>query len=211
MESRYSTEKEKTLKAPTWDLESIFPGGSNSSKYTSFRESIRNDMKRSVVKFSHLPQKLNDSNRPKWIDYIVKLQELMARIVEADDFVHCLVSQNVADEKAIQIYGEIDIFRSEFQKLLVSLEAFAKKQSNKEWGKLVASKRLGDAAFFLNELREIAKIKMAPEFESFAADLAVNGYHAWNRLYDKIYGDMRIDFHENGETKKLSPMLPQWL
>ncbi len=195
---------EDSAKVPTWDLESIFPGGSDSEKYKSFREEIKKDLKGFSDKLNRLPQKLDDSSRAKWADLIVKLQGLMERLIEGAAYVHCLVSQNVNDEKAHQIYGEMDVYRSEAQKLMVLVEAFAKKQGNKEWQKFVSTKKLQEISFFLNELRDIAKLKMAPEFEAFATDLAVNGYHAWNRLYDKMYGDLRADFKENGDTKQLS-------
>jgi pepF/M3 family oligoendopeptidase len=199
-----SSENKDLSKAPTWDLESVYPGGSGSKELAIFLENIKKDLKSYTNKINKLPQKLNDSNRAKWADYLIKLQEFLGRLSQVASFVHCLVSQNVNDEKAHQIYGEVDVYRSEFQKLIVLLEAFAKKQSNKEWDKLGVSNKIGDSAFFLAELRDIAKLKMAPEFEAFATELAVNGYHSWNRLYDKMYGDLRGDFTENGETKQLS-------
>ncbi|SYZ72081.1 Oligoendopeptidase, pepF/M3 family [Candidatus Zixiibacteriota bacterium] len=191
-------------KAPTWDLESIFPGGSSSKEYAAFRDKIKKDLKSLTAKFAKLPPKLNTASRGKWADYIVAMQEFVSRLVEASAFSHCLVSQNVNDEKGHQIVGEIDVIRSEYEKLTVLLEAFAKKQSDKEWEKLVTSPKLNEVKFYLNEMRDIAKLKMAPEFEAFATDLAVNGYHAWNRLYDKMYGDLRGDFTEDGATKQLS-------
>ena len=191
-------------KAPTWDLESIFPGGSSSKEYSLFREKIKKDMKALAAKFSKMPPKLTATSRDKWVNYIASAQELLSRLIEASAYAHCLISQNVSDEKGHQIVGEIDVYRSEFEKLMVSLEAFAKNQTDKEWKKLVSSPKLEEVKFYLNEMREIAKLKMAPEFEAFATDLAVNGYHAWNRLYDKMYGDLRADFTENGTTKPLS-------
>jgi oligoendopeptidase F len=191
-------------KAPTWDLDSIFPGGSESSEYAGFRENIRSDLKKLKEEFGRLPRELNDSSRKAWIGYIEKLQELAQRVHHATAFVGCLVSQNVDDSKAHQIHGETDVFKSEFEKLMVSFEAFAKNQADESWKKLVTSDRLREVQFFLNEMRDIAKMKMAPEFEYLAAELAVNGYHAWNRLYDKIYGDLRVKFIEDGKTAELS-------
>jgi pepF/M3 family oligoendopeptidase len=45
---------------------------------------------------------------------------------------------------------------------------------------------------------------MPEEFESFAIDLAVSGYHAWNRLYDKMAGDLKVDFEEGGKASRIS-------
>ncbi|UCD94284.1 MAG: M3 family oligoendopeptidase [Candidatus Zixiibacteriota bacterium] len=191
-------------KAPTWDLDSIFPGGSESSEYAEFKENIRSDLKKLLEVSEGLPRRLDDSSRQVWIEYIEKLQDLVQRIHHASAFVGCLVSQNVDDNKAHQLQGETDVLRSELEKLMVSLEAFAKNQPDEQWKKLVTSDRLKEIRFFLDEVRDVARLKMAPEFEYLAAELAVSGYHAWNRLYDKIYGDLRVKFTEDGKTTQLS-------
>jgi len=191
-------------KSPKWDLDSVFPGGSNSSEYAEFRKNIKIDLKSAVEDFKTLPEKLDDAGRPVWIDYINKLQKLSDHLSQAHAFVECLVSADVNDTKARQIFGEIDVFNSEFAKVEVLLESFAKKQPDDEWQKLVTGDELKDCRFYLDEMRRIANMKMEPEFEALAAELAVNGYHAWNRLYDKMYGDLRVEFTENGKTETLS-------
>jgi len=198
------TKKTKNPPAPRWDLESIFPGGSNSTEFADFRKAIKKDIKIIKDRYFKLPQKLNDASRESWVDFIIDLQGLMNRIHHGLSFSHCLVSQNVADTKGHQIVGEMDVFESEFQKLMVLFEAFSKKQSDTEWKKLVENEKLKPVAFFLNETRVIARKKMDPELEALATDLSVNGYHAWSRLYDKMYGDLTSDFTEHGETEKLS-------
>nr|MBN2277740.1 M3 family oligoendopeptidase [candidate division Zixibacteria bacterium] len=193
-----------TAKTPTWDLDSIFPGGSTSTQYAAFREDIRKRLKATVDDFHRLPRKLDDSNLDAWTEFIIKLQDLFTRINHASAFAECLVSQNVDDNKAHQIQGEIDVFESELQKIFVLFESFAENQSDTAWEKLVTGKELVETRFFLDEMRRTARLKMEPQFEALATDLAVNGYHAWNRLYGKIYGDLRVDFKENGKTVRLS-------
>ncbi len=190
--------------APKWDLESIFPGGSQSKEFEAFRQEIKNDIPKIKENFAKLPTELDDSNLESWVDFILKIQVFLDRINHGNSFAHCLVSQNVKDTKGHQIVGEMDVYASEYEKLMVSFEAFAKNQKDSEWKKLVEHEKLKNVAFYLNETREFARKKMDPQLESFATDMAVNGYHAWNRLYDKMYGDLTSDFTENGETKKLS-------
>ncbi|MFH2035433.1 MAG: M3 family oligoendopeptidase [Candidatus Zixiibacteriota bacterium] len=192
------------ISAPKWDLDSVFPGGSESKKYADFRAKIKADLEKLKSNIEKLPEKLNDSSRKDWIKYILKLQDFFTRLITAHAFIGCLVSANTDDEKAQQIQGEIDVFEAEYEKINVFLEAFAKNQSEAEWKKLVGSDELKEIQFYLNELRRTAKLKMKPEFEALAADLAVNGYHAWNRLYDKMYGNLRVQFKERGQTTELS-------
>ncbi len=197
-------EKTKIPPAPRWDLDSIFPGGSDSKQFTDFRLTLQKDIAALKAKFPELPRNLNDSSRDLWVDFILKIQDILKRVFHGKSFAHCLVSQNVSDTKGHQIEGEMDVYESEYDKMMVSLEAFSKAQPDDEWKKLVDDNRLRPAAFYLGEMRKLARKKMNPELESLATDLAVNGYHAWNRLYDKMYGDLTSDFVENGQTIKLS-------
>jgi len=191
-------------KAPTWDLESVFPGGSDSDEFAEFRKELKQDLKAATGEIKTLPSELNEKTRSQWIDFIMKLQDLLRRLEHSAAFSECLICQNVKDEKAQSIQAEIDVLISEYKKLMVLFEAFAKKQKDGEWSAFTASDELAGIKFYLNETRDIAKKKMAPEFEALAADLAVNGYHAWNRLYDKIYGDLTVELEEKGQTRKLS-------
>jgi oligoendopeptidase F len=198
------TESKKLPPAPRWDLESIFSGGSESKDFEQFRKEIRKDLIEYTKRIELLPDGLDGAGREGWTSFVVDLQTLLARVRQAMSFVHCLISQDVNDEKAHQINGETDVFGSEFEKLMVSFEAFAKKQDDSQWREFINGEKLKEVSFALNEIRDIALKKMAPEFEAFATELAVNGYHAWNRLYDKMYGDLAADFEEDGEIKKLS-------
>ena len=198
------TQKKKIPPAPRWNLETIFRGGSDSKEFADFRKKIKDNLNSIKSEFANLPKTLDDSDRAEWIGLIVKLQDIIEHISEGLSFAHCLVSQNVKDEKAHQLEAEMDVYNSEFEKLMVELEAFSKNQSDEEWEKLLESEQLKDSAYFLNETRRIAREKMEPEIEAFATEMAVNGYHAWNRLYDKMYGDLSEEFTEDGETKRLS-------
>jgi oligoendopeptidase F len=190
--------------APTWDLDTIFSGETESKEYAKFRADVRDDLKKYEDEIKSLPGKLDNSNLAKWSEFINRLQALTGRIYDAESFAHCLISRDVKDEKAGQIVGEIDVYNAALKRIMVLLEAFAKEQEDSMWQKLVNSGELKEGSYFLDELRRMAKIKMAPEYETLAAELAVNGYHAWNRLYDKIYGELSAEFKENGNVSNLS-------
>ena len=85
-----------------------------------------------------------------------------------------------------------------------TLESFSTKQSSKEWQKLVAKKGVAEIGFYLDEMREKARMKMPEPLEKLALELSVNGYHAWNRIYDKMAGDLRVALQDDGEQKEIS-------
>ena len=100
--------------------------------------------------------------------------------------------------------AECDLYESRWRKLRASLEARSLKQSDQQWQMLLDEPRLSGITFYLTELKKIAASKMPLELESLALELGVNGYDAWNRLYYKMAGDLKVAFEEDGGTKLLS-------
>ena len=199
-----SATPQKIPPAPQWDLDSIFPGGSGSKEFQTHREKTKADLDTAKTMLKGLPEKITGDSIPAWTDFILTLQNLDENIDLVRAFSNCLTSQNVDDAEAQAIEAKGDLYHSQWQKLRTELEACSLKQSDEQWAMLLSEPRLKEITFYLNELRVIARSKMAPELESLALDLAVSGYHAWNRLYDKMAGDIKVDFTQDGKTEKVS-------
>jgi oligoendopeptidase F len=191
-------------KAPNWEIDSIFPGGSKSAKFAEFRKEIAKDLEKVTKALDKLPKKLNDASRTKWANWIIALQDIYEKLHLAGAFCSILTSQNVNDDEAMKIDAEVDEMYSKWGILKASLESFSVKQSNTEWQKLLKKPNITEIVFFLNEMRDKARMKMPEELEKLGIELAVNGYHSWNRLYDKMAGDLRVTLDENGEKKIIS-------
>jgi len=198
------TSDKDTSKAPTWDIESIFPGGSKSVEFAKFRAKIAVDLKKAEAELEKLPKKLDKKSTPFWAKWISKLQKIYEDLHLAGAFSGCLTSQNVNDETAMNIESEIDEQYSKWSILKASLESFSVKQPNKDWNKLLEDKALSKVIFYLNEMRDRAKMKMPEALEKLALELAVNGFHSWNRIYDKMAGDLRVSLDQDGQSKEIS-------
>lgn len=192
------------MTAPRWELESIFPGGSGSVEFVDFRKNIKTDLDQAEKSLQQLVGRTDRSSYVPWGKAVLELQDLYRRIAHASSFAGCLVSQNVDDAEAYRIDAEIDTYSARWQSLLTTFEEFAIKLADSEWHDFITAAGLGEIGYFLGKLRERAKSKMPPEFERLVLDLAVDGYHAWNRLYDKMAGDLRVDFTDDSETKRIS-------
>ena len=204
MTSMMTTTLTKIPPAPTWDLDSIFPGGSRSEPFKQFREKLRADLESAATSIGTLPVKLDGQSGPAWQKFILTLQDLLERIELVKGFASCLAAQNVADNMAQVIQGEGDLYVAEWEKLKATFEPLTLEQSDAAWEGLVTSPELVSVRFYLDEMRTNARAKMPPQLETFGLDLAVDGYHAWGRLYDKIAGDLKVSFEEDGQTKPLS-------
>ena len=189
--------------APAWDLEVIFPGGSKSPQFLAYRQKAKDDLAELTRTLSELPNAMA-SNLEAWTSFVLLLQSVAEQIHVISSFSGCLIAQNVDDSEAQIITGEGDLLVSQWEQLKTGLEAVSLKQSDEVWSSFVSSPELVGVTFFMNETREHARRKLAIEQESLVLDLSVNGYHAWNRLYDKMAGDLRVDFDVNGETKSVS-------
>jgi len=190
--------------APRWDLDSIFPGGSKSAEFKKHREKVKNDLVTTKKMLDKLPATLEDGNIQQWADFILKWQ---ARCEDAEliiSFSGCLASADVSDSEADAIYSEGYVYYSKWQKQGTQFEALAMKQSDAMWEKLISHPDLAPVRFYLDEIRQIARSKMPVEQESLALDLSVSGFHAWNQIYDKMSGELRVDFQQDGKTETIS-------
>lgn len=194
----------KSAPSPTWDLDSIFPGGSSSKEFESFRSKVKADLESLEGDMSRLPESIDKDSVSAWVDTVMKLQDLSDRIGLVQSLAGCLTAQNVKDNPAHAIDAEGSQLVSSWLKLKVSLEAASLKQSDEQWSLLTDQSQIKEIAFYLNELRDQARDKMSMEQESLVLDLAVDGYHAWNKIYDKMAGDLTVDIEENGGITTLS-------
>ncbi len=190
--------------APRWELDSIFPGGSGSPEFRKFCDAIRGDLEKLAADVKALPAELNDSSRAKWIAAILEFQRLGAHIEMARSFAHCLTSQNVKDDAGHALEGEIDNYIAAWLNLRTGFEASFAGHADAEWEKLTAAGQVAEIKFPLDEMRRLAKHKMPPQLEALAQELAVNGYHGWSRLYDKISGEIAVEFAESGTVETMS-------
>jgi oligoendopeptidase F len=69
---------------------------------------------------------------------------------------------------------------------------------------IAADDYLQEIEFFLAEAKRNAALRLPKDQELLAADLAVDGFQAWGRLYDRISGALRISVMEKGEVVKKS-------
>lgn len=187
-----------------WDLDSLFAGGAAGAEFTAFRRELKLLLESAKTKLTALPKSASSANQDAWEEFILHAQKLMAHIEQADAFAGCLISDNVADEIALQVTAEVDDYLGQYLELMTGFEARCREQSDEDWNALLERENLREIQFPLNETRDLAKLKMDPALEGLAAELATNGYHGWNRLYDKMAGDLTVRWSDNGSAEDIS-------
>lgn len=185
----------------TWDLESIFPGGSDSPQLKTELETIRTK----IAAFKEMVQKLTpDLDLGQFKVLVRDMQAVMMNLGQCSAFVGCLTAQNVRDDRARLLQGDLGQIGASLAIVLTSVDDIFLHMPETIWQGFLHDPELVELSFSLNERREVAKTKMGPELEALVTDLAVDGYHAWSHLYNTVVGQMAIEVEREGKVQKLS-------
>lgn len=188
----------------TWDLETIFPGGSQSTELAAFLTSLEKEVKelRGMVKTAIVPTDLKEAGTVE--DILFSLENCWAKASEASAFIGCLAAQDINDKKAIQLSGRITTLFADLQSVATQFDNLLREVDDTLWDAWTTTAKVEPYKFILNESRDLAREKMSPELESLALELAIDGYHGWGEFYDTIVSKIQIPFEENGKTEMLS-------
>jgi oligoendopeptidase F len=186
--------------AQTWDLDSIFAGGSNSDEFASRLDELEQTL-------ADLCERVEAGSAPTaawWQAMMAAVQGAAQGVTEANSFVGCLMAQDVKDRQARLLLGRTTKLSAAYSSLMTLVEAELLKLSDPAFDQLVGDPGLKPIAFNLRERRTNAKRKMDPAREMLATDLGVDGYHAWWELYDTVVGKTVIPVEIEGKVEELS-------
>jgi len=187
----------------TWDLDTIFPGGSESKAFHTYVNNIKkdiNELSELIEAFDPSADKIDS----ELVIVLEKLERITKKGREVSAFVSCLSAQNVKDEKANLLVGESSTLSAQLGAIRTKLDQKIVAIEETKWQALLTQPELEDISFVLNENREASKQKLSVEEEILINDLAVDGYQAWNQMYGTIVGNMSVEIQENGKVKVYS-------
>ena len=183
----------------TWDLEVIFAGGSTSSEFADFLARLDEGIDTLAGQVADLGEQPAD-----WRAVVDGWQQRSAELGQAYSFVECLAAADTGDAVATQLGGRLDAVDARLKTIEVEIDKRLLALSDDLWQHLLTVEPLASVAFFLDRQRAMARRKMDPQRETLAETLAVNGYHAWGRMYDKLAGSLRAQVREDGQPAELS-------
>lgn len=184
-----------------WDMDAIYPGGSASE---AFAQELAG-MESGIARLNELLKKEEGQNVQSIKEMTNIAQEVLLSLRQSDSFVGCLIAQNVRDQAAVGLNDRVKTISAKYSAAMTRYDNVLRGIPDAEWETLLQDETLSAIAFNLSERREQAKLKMAPELEALAGDLAIDGYHGWGDNYNVIVS--RAEFHveeASGEKKVLS-------
>jgi len=188
----------------TWDLDVLFPGGSESPQFAAFLDALQADIAALRTKLTNVSLPTTAAQLPTWSPLLTEVQAIGKRIRQAGAFVSCLNAQSMTDQGAKIAQGRVSQISAGFGAASTLLDHQILQLSDEVLNALLAQPEFEPIAGPIRERRSRAAMKMDPDREQLAGDLMVDGYHAWGRLYDAVVARIQIPWEENGKTVYLS-------
>ncbi len=190
--------------APTtpdrWSLESWF-SAFGKPDYVAFKAALVTDIDALKNQAAAL-----GSDTKEIVGVINTLEAVSDRLGHLSAYLGCLSADDANDEAVKADEAWISTLEAENTKLLASLRSALAALSDAAFNSMLADPALKNAEHTVKRLRHEGQHQMSAEMESLAADLNVNGLHAWGRLYDTLTGKMEFEMTFPDGHKEVVPM-----
>ncbi len=191
--------------ARSWNLDNLFPGV-NSKEFKKAFKNIEYGVSDLVNECNKLPD-INDEKEValKWENFFKKLENFKQESGLIAGYVNNKISEDVENEKLMVLMAKLSSVL--IKAAPVEIRVLSKlKRCKKENYRLFLnnSEYLKKIKFSIDESKRHSKFLMDEKREKLAADLSMDGIHAWGRLYDRISGKLKVKLMEKGSVVKKS-------
>jgi oligoendopeptidase F len=170
-----------------WSLESWF-SGFGKPDYVEFKAALLHDIEAMKARTAAL-----SSDTSEIAETIHAIESLSDRLGHLSAYLGCLSADDANDEAVKADEAWISTLEAESTKLMASLRSTLASLSDESFSSMLQDASLKNADHAVRRLRYEGQHQMSAEMESLAADLNVNGLHAWGRLYDTLTGKMEFE------------------
>jgi oligoendopeptidase F len=190
----------------TWDLDSLLPH----PQTQAFGETLarfRGELARLADESDRLPPlSRSTASTGAWGEFLDRYAAIAATSSDLSSFVACHAAAEAGNKQFQQLEATLATFEPDKERIATNVELALRDLSPDDLGAVSKSHpKLAENAFFLQDRRLRAGLRLPKEQESLAADLGVDGIHAWARLYDRLSGALRVRVMERGEVVEKSP------
>jgi pepF/M3 family oligoendopeptidase len=189
-----------------WDLDSLLPPPA-SEEFQKVVEAYRRDLTALADRSDRLPAVSRRSeDAAAWGAFVREFERLEMQASDLAAFISCQAAADAGNKLYRKFEAAIAALDPLRERVATSVEFAFRDASEADFKALLAAEpALSSNAFFLEQRRKNAQLRLPRGEELLAADLAVDGIHAWGRLYDRLSGDLRIAVMEKGELVEKSP------
>lgn len=188
----------------TWDLESLLPAPTTPAFRTALN-AFTAKLKALAAATDDIPA-FQSENIAAWEKFLQQYETLDAQYTDFSAFMGCQSAGDAENKLYQQLEAELSALNPDRERLATTVEFALKDLSDADFQATIkASAYLTKIEYFLRLKRRQANFRLPRDQELLAADLAVDGLHAWGRLYDRLCGALRVTVIEKGKPVSKSP------
>lgn len=188
-----------------WDLDSLYAEPST-DVFATVIESYRADLSKLAEQSETLGEIGGEASIiSQWRDFFRDYEDVSGRAGDLHSFIACHCAGDAENKSYQQFEAVLSSLEPLRERIATNVEFALKAASEEDFAAfLAADPSLGESRFFFEESRRRAALRLPKELEALAADLAVDGLHAWGRMYDRLSGELRVKVMERGEIVQKS-------
>lgn len=187
-----------------WDLDSLFPAPSDAG-FSPVVDEYRGRLQALAARSDSLAAPSAATARI-WVEFLQEFEWIEARGGDLSSFISCHAAADAGNALFRQYEAALSSLDPLRERISTSVEfAFCGADEHAFARFIEAEPWLQANEFYLRLRRSNAQMRLPRAEELLAADLAVDGLHAWGRLYDRLSGELRIRVMEKGDIVEKSP------
>ncbi|MGL4697977.1 M3 family oligoendopeptidase [Enterococcus larvae] len=183
----------------TWDLDSIFPGGSSSKELKTRMEELKkqaNQYQTSIRQWA-----IDAADKEKQLEAIIALQSAAVEgFSQCSSYINALLAANTGDSDAKVLLGALNDLSPALQLGDTLLKKKLTEITDADWALFIKQDSLKQLAFRLDELRTEGKRLLSEKEEDIINTLSLNGLIAWSGHYDTIVSTLTISHTEKDDS-----------
>jgi oligoendopeptidase F len=196
------TEQTAGSRGIVWDLSSYFPSF-DGPEMRAFKRDLQQRLHELHVVGAEL-NTLTTDNQELWEEALLKAEEFNARRGHIGSYVGNLCATDAANEDYATENAALALYSAGYSKFEADVLLGLNDAAQDAFDQLLARPALDGMQYAIRRLRERSQHTMTEAQDKLAADLGVDGFHAWGRLYDTISGKLEFDMPwPDGHTERL--------
>lgn len=188
----------------TWDMESVFAGGSNSPQFYDKISTLEDGVKDFNELVNSWEAETDAPDFKHFEDILTTREQLEKGIGETRTFISGLSSADTSDETAKTNLNLVANLSKDLTNSLVVLQKKISNISDTDFEQLLTQEPFKQSAFPLTETREQAQKLLSTEEEELLNNLSIDGFHGWGNMYSELVASVQVPFEEDGKVNYYS-------
>ena len=183
---------------PSWDLESVCPGGPAGDTFASRRAALAEDLAALQGRVEALPPLAEDPQG--WVAVVRQLDPLEDAVTELTSFAGCAAAADSRSAAARRAEAAADELCRRMGAILVALTAELAAASAADFEAFAASEGLTPIVPWLRHVRAAGELRLDRALQGLKVAMDREALTGWGRLYDLLSGDLMGQLTVGGET-----------